>query len=448
MQIESGAAVSLFETASPPTIAVWGNYHGANLGDDLVVEIIINAIRRRAPEARIVAISLAPWDTERRHGVSTFPIKPGLAPPGAKARATSERAVAPFARKLLRRMPGARHTLSGALTAAQVVREVPFDLGSRRILRDIDVVVVAGSGQLLDSWWGPWDHPLTAYRWAILSRLAGTKLLVPSVGAGPIRTRLGAALIRGAIDRASFVSVRDNDSAQVLQAIGVTRPLPIRPDMAFGFPQPEPAAPPAPPDATPRVGVNAMPYEDPRYWPKIKPGRYEAYLGKMATFVADLLGGGYKVSLFSSQTRADRLVADDLITLLGERGFGDHPDLSSQFDSIREVGDLVRAVASYDYVVAGRFHCVLLPLAAGIPTIGLAYHAKTREVIAQMGRPERYLDIDTFEPKALYAALESLRATDGADERELLRRRAAELRAEVEAQFDELFSARTTAAGA
>ena len=68
------------KTSLPPgsTIAVWGHYHGGNLGDDLVVATIVNAIRRRIDNAHVVGISLAPADARTRHAIEGYPINPRL----------------------------------------------------------------------------------------------------------------------------------------------------------------------------------------------------------------------------------------------------------------------------------------------------------------------------------------------------------------------------------
>jgi polysaccharide pyruvyl transferase WcaK-like protein len=125
--------------------------------------------------------------------------------------------------------------------------------------------------------------------------------------------------------------------------------------------------------------------------------------------------------------------------VLARRGLDGHPQLEWAINDIESIDDLVRTVERCDYVIAGRFHSVLLPLALGIPTLGLAYHPKTHELFAQIGRPERCFDIDSFDVADLVAALERLRAGNGPEERRALREQAQQLRAAVEAQFDRLF---------
>ena len=420
-------------------IAVWGHFAGGNLGDELVVATILEAIRRRRPTQSVVAVSSGPPDTERRHGIRTLPLSPGMRPTGtASPSATAGGAAARGLVGLARRVPGARRARASARALVHVPLELPFAARSYRRLKEVDTVVVAGSGQLLDKWQGPWWHPYTTFRWAVLARLAGTRMVYPSVGAGPIDHPLSRLMFRKSLEWASFVSVRDEHSAEVLRAIGVTRELPVCPDMGWAHDFVPGPPPPQPGDAT-VVGVNPMSHEDPRYWPRGDARRYQAYLTKLADFVIYLLEAGHRVLLFSSQPRADGRVVSDLLPLLERHGLADSPFLESAIEEIADVDDLVRTIARCTYVVAGRFHSVLLPVAFGIPTIGLAYHAKTCEVLAQVERSKRCLDIDRFEVTDLVGAFERLKDEDGGDERQALREASVRLRAAVEAQFDGLF---------
>jgi polysaccharide pyruvyl transferase WcaK-like protein len=425
-----------------PAIAVWGHVTGGNLGDELVLDVVIGAIRRRMPDCRLVAISSAPWDTEERHAVSAYPLNPVAArrrPVGTSSGVAQPRT---RLRRYARRVPGARAAWATLSALRHTAREVPFALRSYRQLRAIDRIVVAGSGQLLDKWQGPWWHPYTTFRWALLARLARTEMLYPSVGAGPIDYTLSRFMFRKSLEWASFVSVRDRHSADVLRTIGLERTVSVCPDMGWAFELATAVTRgPRRPDESAIVGVNPMSHEDPRYWPRGDADRYEAYVSKLARFVAHLLRQGDDVLLFSSQSRADANVAADLRRLLVERGLDDHPSLESAIDQTTGVDDLVRAVSRCDYVIAGRFHSVLLPTALGIPTIGLAYHEKTCELLRDVGRPRRCLDIDRFQVPELLAAFAELRAEDGKAERTALRVAAERLDAAVEEQFDRLFGA-------
>src|SRR5690349_4675321 len=115
------------------TIAVWGHYHGGNLGDDLVVETIIHAVRHRDPTARIVGVSMSPDDTQVRHGVDVYPINPE---PKGSSRWGGHGGIA-----------GARISRAAEMVGS-VLAEPRFLIESYRFLRGVDQIVVAGSGQL------------------------------------------------------------------------------------------------------------------------------------------------------------------------------------------------------------------------------------------------------------------------------------------------------------
>lgn len=431
----NGYAAGDREPSPPGAIGVWGHFHGGNLGDDLVVAVLIAAIRRRRRGARIVAVSMAPSDTQVRHSVQALPINPGQDIGGNISTSSHElRNRSRLLRRIAQNVPGARPAL-------QLWRELHFALRSYAALRSVDQLVVAGSGQLQDVW-GPWTHPYTTFRWALLSRLAGVETALPSIGVGPVTSPLSGRLIRKSVEWAKFVSVRDEDSARVLRGLGVRRELPVCPDMGWAYAGPRSRVDSFG-DAAAIVGVNVMPHEDPRYWPSGQQSLYEAYRTKMAALVANLLRQGDRVVLFSSQTRSDRLVAEDLSRDLGDRGLADHPLLEWEVDRIETAEQLVAVVSRCDYVVAARFHSVLVPLSLGIPTIALAYQRKTLELLSQVGAAARCFDIASFEVGEIEAALDELRSLDGPVERADLLDRAGRFRAAVEEQFDLLFPSRT-----
>lgn len=424
------------------TVAVLGHYHGHNLGDELVVETVMTAARSRIPGVKIIAISLAPSDTQERYHVRAVPIQPfatrarndSASPSGEEASEGSS------VRSRLRRVPGALPARRALGSVGRLVREVPFSVRAYRLLRGVDTVVVAGSGALLDAW-GPWNHPYAIFRWAMLSRLSGTRFVIPSIGAGPIDSRLGKAMILRLVAAADYVSVRDPYSGELLHSLGVERDLPVLPDMGYGYALLNGTSPAR--NEPIRVGVNAMAYQDPRYGSYGDGHRFRVYLDKMVEFVAGLLESGIEVEvvLFSSQTSNDPLVAADLVAALKARGLADHPHLHDALDGITGGDDLVRTIRECDYVVAARYHVILLALALGIPTVGFSYHPKTPDLLAQAGHSEWCLDIDDFTPQELLATLGSVRASDSDEVRTALRAKAADLHAAVERQFDEILRA-------
>ncbi len=412
--------------AAPSSIGIWGHYYGANLGDELVTHVVAQAIRARLPHAEIHAFSLDPQDSRARHGLPATPIS--ARPPENHP----ERAPRP-------RPSGWRRIALGLWRRARgVLREGPHLWHGYRALRRVDLLIVAGSGQLLDSWSGPWGHPYTAWKWAMLARLAGTRLAFLSVGAGPIQHPLSRWFVRSAVQRAEYVSVRDQASARELRSAGVRQALPVVPDMAFGLAQEElPVVGPHRDRWV--VGVNPMAHASAHYWGRGDETLYRAYVEKVAQLVRALVEEDADVVLFSSQVRADPLTAHDVLEHLDAQG--GVPAGRVAVHPVQSVQDLLRTVAGCDEVIGARYHCVLTPLMLGVPTLALAYHPKTVHLMAMAGQGDYCLDIDAFEPEHLLARHHRLRQHHDLVREALLGAMPA-LRAAVDEQFDHVLSDR------
>jgi polysaccharide pyruvyl transferase WcaK-like protein len=78
-----------------------------------------------------------------------------------------------------------------------------------RILDGTDMLIVPGTGLLTDAYglssWGPYNM----FKWSLLAKVRGCRLLFVSVGAGPIDTALGRALVKSALSLADYRSYRD-----------------------------------------------------------------------------------------------------------------------------------------------------------------------------------------------------------------------------------------------
>lgn len=61
-------------TTAKKRFGLMGTFGFGNLGDAAIQEAMIQNIRKRYPEAEIFGFSLNPEDTEKRHGIPSFPI--------------------------------------------------------------------------------------------------------------------------------------------------------------------------------------------------------------------------------------------------------------------------------------------------------------------------------------------------------------------------------------
>jgi polysaccharide pyruvyl transferase WcaK-like protein len=417
-----------------PAIVLIGNHGRGNLGDEATLAATAQQLRRFLPDARLLVGSYAPTDTESRHGVMAFPIT--RAAVHTRLRVASERrgrrdsARARVAR-VLRSSAGtriARRALRALAAPLAVLQDPFFELRSWWRLRGARLLVINGSGQLSDHFGGARGLPLVAFKWALLARLGGARVAVLAVGAGPLRSPISRALVRGLLRLADHRSLRDDPSRRLIASLGAPGELGVCPDLAFGLELPSDCRGPDPACRT--VAVNVFPYRDGRYWPASDPERYRAYLERTASFVRWLLEGGRRVIVLPTQLIADERVLDDLEVLLRDSLTGEPPSALER-PRVGTLRELLDELERADVVVATRFHAIVLGFLLGRPVLGLANESKMEEAMSWLGQREYCLPLDGLELERVEARFEALCANAAAVAEEV-RERAAESRRRVE----------------
>lgn len=407
--------------SDPPVIGILGHYGNSNLGDEAIIQAVLDEVRRRWPRGVVYGISGNPVDTAARYGISAVSVQSGRLeeptrlPPPARA---SSRARRPGGEGQARAgaLRLARRIAAGLLfTAIAIAREVGSSWRCYRRARQLDLLLVAGSNQMLDNFGGAWGFPYLNCRWTLLARLAGCRVAWLSVGAGPLEAPLSQRFVRASLRLADYVSVRDEGSRRLLAEIGVTRTCRVFPDLAHGLrhddgPGPTPGA------ARPVVGINVMPIYDERYWPERSPEKYRGYVREVATLAAVLMADRCRVFLFGTHPK-DGLVADDVLAALATE-HGHRPERADLVRSSRRVEELLEVIESADAIVATRFHGALLALLCERPVLALCYYRKTRELMLAFGQDEE-----------LAVTLEEFRGADAAGRVRRLLDRAEDLTA-------------------
>src|SRR6202034_3239259 len=90
--------------------------------------------------------------------------------------------------------------VSGVIRRAlHLYREVAHLFRSFKVLQSLDIMIIAGGGQLTELWRGPWSHPYNVLKFSILTKLANKKLLFLNVGAGPLRSGLSKIFVKSSV---------------------------------------------------------------------------------------------------------------------------------------------------------------------------------------------------------------------------------------------------------
>jgi polysaccharide pyruvyl transferase WcaK-like protein len=427
--------------------------HGGvkNLGDEALFAAVLQNVRARIPNVEIVGFTSNPEDTKERHGLESFPIRrldgkargeaqQGSAA-GAETQASSLQTPAPVPKgwkQILKSVPGVAAAVRGVRSALHVLRnallEPKFLWSSWRNLRGVEILLIAGSQQLNDIY-GAWEFPFTLYKWSVLARLTGTKVAILSVGAGPLSSKMSRFFIRRVLRMSSYRSYRDVISSRLVESIGVKGPNPVYPDLVYSMRLPVPRPVSASAKAV-VVGVNPVPFYDGRYWATPNPERYADYVRKLAKFTEWLDQNGYSTLFFPTQTRADTLTIQDIRSELN----GTAGSLRIlQGNPIQSIDDLLSEIARADLVIANRYHGILLSLALNKPVLGVAYHAKSRELLEQAGQGDYVLNVADFRTEDLIEKIKAMHANAAQIKKEIASR-IAPLHEALEEQYDQVFS--------
>lgn len=397
-----------------PRIAVFGHYGNQNLGDEAIIEAVLKNLRHHLPNAELSCFSINPADSASRHGVDAFPIRyradyfsSGKAEPSAQENTPAPKPVSevstPMATSWKARLKSL--PLLGPLlrTAQNVVefrhtlkQEMVFLKAARARLETVDLLLITGSNQFLDNFGGPWGFPYTLLKWTWLAKRSGSKVAFLSIGAGPLTRPLSYWMLRRALNRADYLSFRDEGSQTLIrEKVGIEGP--VFPDLAHSLYDSETRPDRAPQGDTLRVAVNPMPVFDRRYWHHPDDAQYQSYVQKLARLCERILQDGAHLTLFSTQLR-DEAVIDDVIEAMKVDGVESTPHTISRS---RTVSELMETISKSDCVVATRFHATVLPLQLGIPVLGICYYRKAAELLTDVGLGDYYVNIDDFDGESL-----------------------------------------------
>jgi polysaccharide pyruvyl transferase WcaK-like protein len=428
-------------------VGVLGHYGNDNLGDEAIVQAVIENVRTRAPCAEVVCFSVNPVNTTWRHGVPAYPITRHAAATaprdaevsgGATASAQSSTPQTSRLRTWLKAIPGARsvaHTIYTLISLPGSLRdEWRFLRQSRERLRGMDLLLIAGSNQFLDNFGGSWGFPYAMLKWTYLGRMAGAKVAFVSIGAGPLSSWLSRLMVRLAMRVADDISFRDDASRRLVVCSWAGQNARVAPDLAFSL-QIDPAGGDLPASGRrPSIGINPMPVHDRRYWHEANDSAYEAYVAQLASFCGRLESEGYPWYFFSTQPK-DTNVMRDVAARMRQQGCEDC--LENRMFNPATVGQLMQRIGQTEIVVATRFHGVVLTLVAGRPALGVCYHRKTADVLEAIGLGEFHVNIDQLDSNALVRMLGLLEGRRTEFEQKV-RDTALQYRQELNAQYERL----------
>jgi polysaccharide pyruvyl transferase WcaK-like protein len=429
----------------------WGN-----LGDAAILDSAIHNLRQRDATIEFVGLTLNPVDTRLRHNIESMSVcgysknNYGVAierhldePVAGRGNdvTQNEGGRAPTGHEKVRSEGGLRGRLKQLkflVTLVKSLRQVrrkldPFlgEIGhirsSWRLLDDIDMVIVAGGGQVDDLWGGPFGHPYVLFRWATIARLKRKPFLMLSVGVGQLESRLSKFLFQRTSSLSTYRSFRDEGSKDLVSFASPTRGDHVVADLAFAHPM----AGERYPFAGRAVGVSPMSYKGPRSWPSSDSEYFDNYVQSLAELVRKLVASECEVTLFCS-VRGDEYVLESVLSHLEApiRHWVACP-------LIETVDDLARAVGRVSVVVASRLHGLLLSSLTGRPLVALSFDRKVSDLMETLEAGASCLPIADFSVDDVVSLVEK-QLTNYPQVSEQTLAIVREKRLQVEEQFDRI----------
>lgn len=406
----------------PKRIAFYGLFGQKNLGNECTLQAIIYNARRYLPDAEVKCICTGAEDTSARHKIPAFPMR-GL--PG-KVRPGQSNPLVRLLRKLFIRIP----------------MELVNWLKAFKALKGTHMLVVGGTGLLVDHTTGPFGYPYLVFKWSIIAKLCGCKLLFVSVGAGPIYHSLSRWFIKFALWLADYRSYRDSFSRKYIESIGFkTNNDPIYPDLAFSLPRA------MVPESNNRdrqrlvIGVGLLDYYGQGKAVRERGEReaiYRDYVNKLSTFVAWLFANKYTVRVLIGDVLYDSPVKEDLIELLRKRELK-YEDGQFIDEPILTVEQLLSQLGKSDIVVSPRFHNIILALMLNKPVISLSHNEKFDSLMAELEFAEYCQHIDHLDIDSLIERFMKLEK-NAEKLRPLIRQKIEEYRRALDEQYNIIFN--------
>jgi polysaccharide pyruvyl transferase CsaB len=310
-----------------PKVVISGYYGFHNSGDEAILYAMLMALRDVVPDLEAIVLSKDPAYTAREFGV----------------------------------------------------RSIPRDNPSLvfKALWESDLLI-SGAGGLLQDIRGP--KSIIYYLGVVLmAKLLGKPVFFYAQGFGPVSSAIGKALVRQVANRVNTITVRDPDSRDELNALGVTRPrLEVTADPVLGLDtslvdrrKGRDILTRLGADNRPMAGISVRPWKG-----------LECYKEVIAKVADDLLKEGWQVLLVPMHCPDDVETCREVAARMRGRAIL----LEDQTDYM----NMMSVTANLDLAVGMRLHFLIFSVIFGVPVVGIPYDPKVNRFLQSVGLPDGF----------------------------------------------------------
>lgn len=248
-----------------------------------------------------------------------------------------------------------------------------------KVIKGSDLLI-SGGGSLLQDVTSSKTIP---YYLAIvkIAQLCKKKVVFYSQGIGPVNKGISKALIKKVVNKVDGIFVRDRGSKQLLEEIGIQKPIALAIDPVLGVHPPQKAVAPYK-----EVGIYIRPWEDKEHDQNL--------IESMKDKLADLLSQGYRLCFIPMHYHQDREIAKELAEAVKQTALEKRIATSKQVQENIEVVDKnlsIQEVLDYtegfEFIIGMRLHSLIMAAACQVPMLAISYDPKVEGFMKEINQP-------------------------------------------------------------
>lgn len=259
--------------------------------------------------------------------------------------------------------------------------------------------LISGGGSLLQDSTGVATIP---YYLGIvkMAQMLGKPTFIYSQGIGPVNRRIFDPFIRNVFNKARYVSVRDDESAELLRRMKVNAPVEVVPDPVMGLPLPAGGQADSAPRECPVIGVSV------RHWNKdrseldaLAQALYQAAATRQLAF-----------RFLPFHLPSDKVASEYVMERMRSIAALNNTELElAVADGTAHPQAMLAEVSACDLVVGMRLHSLIYAASQFVPMLGISYDPKIDQFLRRLNMQPAATTGD-FNPEAFAAVLLALLA--------------------------------------
>ncbi len=298
-------------------VFIFGYYGFHNIGDEAILEAIVEEFREILPDVNITVLSYNASETSNRYQIAAV----------SRNRFW----------EVIKSIKNANLVMSGGGSILQDVTS------SRSLMYYLGII--------------------------FLAKLMGKKVAFYGNGFGPILRPSNQWLVKHIINYVDLITVRDVESREVMQQLGIKQPIHVTADAAFMLKTLNMDLSESHRDLHSRKVAISV-----RQW-KNK----EQYVPILAACADELVQKGYEIFMIPMQTPSDRIISEEIILQMQSP--------AKIINSKPTPKEMIGLIAGMDFVIGMRLHSLIFSTIACVPMIGLAYETKITSFLKMVEQP-------------------------------------------------------------